>query len=128
MRDYGALARYLAERRAMPFAWGRKGNDCAAFAGGAIKAQTGRDPLAGLRWSTATGAARLIARLGGMEAAVSARLTPIAPAKAHRGDLAGVADGRFGLLLMVVEGETLIGPGNSRAPRSAMIHAWSAEG
>ncbi|MES3152949.1 hypothetical protein O6Y00_11155 [Sphingomonas faeni] len=71
---------------------------------------------------------RALRRLGGMEAAVSARLTAIAPALAQRGDIAGVPDDMLGLRLMVVEGETLVGPGdngNCRQKRNAMTHAWS---
>lgn len=127
MRDHDALTAFLAERRSMPFAWGRQGNDCVAFAGGAVFAQTEHDPLKGLRWSTMEAGARLLTRLGGMEAAVSSRLQPIAPSHAHRGDIAGVADDRFGLLLMVVNGVLLEGPGGTHAQRSAMIRAWSAD-
>lgn len=127
--DFEALERYLADRRVMDFAWGSRANDCVSFYAGAARAMTGRNLLAGLRWTTQRGAARVIGRLGGLEAAVSARLSPIAPAMAKRGDCAGVADARFGLLLMLVEGDILTGPGNGRrlmrAPRGAMIRAWA---
>lgn len=128
MRDHDALIAFLADRDRMPFDWRR--NDCARFAAGAVRAQTGRNPLKGLRWGSAAGAARVLARLGSMEAAVSARLRPIAPAAARRGDIAGVPDAVLGLSLLVVEGETLVGPGaqgTKRLARSAMTHAWSAE-
>lgn len=130
-RDHDALIRFIAERERTPYRAGRRHNDCAAYAGGAVSAQTGRNPLRGLRWSTEAGAARVLKRLGGMNAAVSARLTPVAPASAARGDVAGVADEAFGLRLMIVEGNTLVGPGargNKRMPRAAMIKAWSADG
>lgn len=128
-RDFEALDRYLAERRSVPFAWGSRANDCVSFYAGGAQAMAGVDPIDGLSWTTARGAARVIKRLGGFEAAISSRLSPIAPALALRGDAAGVPDPRHGLLLMIVEGDTLVGPGDGtklmRAPRSAMIRAWT---
>lgn len=128
-RDFTALAAWLAERAAMPFAWGSSANDCVSFYAGAARAMAGFDPIKGLRWTTERGAARVIGRMGGMAAAVSSRMTPIAPALAKRGDAAGVRDERFGLLIMLVEGEWLVGPGNGRrlmrAPRGAMLRAWT---
>lgn len=130
-RDYRALAGFIAGRETMPFAFGRRANDCVAYCAGAVAAQTGKDPLKGLRWSTEAGAARLLRRFGGLAEAVSSRLTEIPPALAHRGDVAGVADEAApgGIRLMIVEGELLVGPGdagNVRMRRSAMIRAWSA--
>lgn len=129
-RDYDALGRYLAERRTMPFAWGRKANDCVSFAGGAAFAQTGKDWLTGLRWSSQRQAIGLLTRLGGLDVAISARLPEIAPAHAHRGDIAGVAcdDMPGGIRLMVIVGELLVGPGERGGEfqaRAAMIRAWS---
>ncbi|QIG79994.1 DUF6950 family protein [Stakelama tenebrarum] len=128
-RDVDALTAFLAERSCMPVDW--TSNDCVRHAAAAVAAQFGTDPLRGVpRWRSATGAMRVLTRMGGMEAAVSARLTPIAPAMAMRGDIAGVVCPKFGLLLMVVEGMTLVGPGETghvRAPRRAMAMAWSAE-
>ncbi len=129
-RDYDALDRYLAERRRMPFAWGRSRNDCVSFAAGAAIAQTGRDPLKGLRWESRAGAVRLLMRLGGLDMAISSRLTEVAPAYAHRGDIAGVASEDFpgDVRLMVIVGELLAGPGDGGTefqPRHAMLRAWS---
>ncbi len=115
----------------MPFAWGRRGNDCVSFTAGAVLALTGEDPLMNLDWRSAAQAARLLKRWGGMEAAVSSRLQSIPLAHAHRGDVAAVAHAEHGLMLMVVEGATLVGPGESglcRAPRERMLRAWSTEG
>ncbi|NBB37638.1 DUF6950 family protein [Sphingobium yanoikuyae] len=127
MRDFEALDRYLAERAAMPFQWGK--NDCVSFYAGAAKALCGARLLKGMRWGSEAGAARLVNEMGGLKDAISSRLAPIEPAFAQRGDAAGVHDERFGLLLMVVEGSLLVGPGNGRrlmrAPRSAMLCAWS---
>jgi hypothetical protein len=130
VRDLEALLGYLAERAAMPFAWGREENDCVSHMAGAVKAQTGRNCLPEANWSSETGAARVLRRLGGIEAAMDARFARIAPAAALRGDIAGVADARFGFRLMIVEGDSLVGPGprgHRRNPRSAMVIAWDAD-
>ncbi|MFC3579134.1 DUF6950 family protein [Sphingomonas hylomeconis] len=132
VRDYDALLGFIADRRDMPFAWGRHANDCASFAAGAVLAQTGRDVIGSATWSSRVGALRVAQRLGGLPAIVTARLTEIAPAMAQRGDVAGVADDLFpgGIRLMVVEGVTLVGPaeqGTERQQRAAMIRAWSVD-
>lgn len=131
-RDLDALLAFLEARAAMPFAWGRSRNDCVSFAAQAVRVQTGRS-LASLigrhRWSTALGAARVLKRRGGIEAALDRALAPVAPAQAMRGDVAGAPDDRLGLRLMIVEGTTLVGPGENglvREPRAAMVKAWSA--
>ncbi|MBO9526416.1 MAG: hypothetical protein J7517_09850 [Sphingobium yanoikuyae] len=128
MRDFEALDRYLAARRAMPFAYGSRANDCVSFYAGAARAMTGKDLMQGRKWSSELGAARVIARLGGFEAAIDAHMTPIAPALARRGDAAGVFCPDHGMMLMLVEGDTLAGPGDTgilRRPRSAMLTAWT---
>lgn len=133
VRDYDALIGFLAERRTMPFTWGRKNNDCVSFATGAVRAQTGRNVLAGgPDWTTMRGAIRVLKRLGGLAEAVTANLREIPPAHAHRGDIAGVADPDMpgGIRLMLVEGEHLIGPGlagTERQRRSMMVRAWSID-
>lgn len=129
-RDLHAFAAFLAERGPMPFDWGRSANDCVAFILAGIEAQTGRDMLPGVTWTTERGAARVIRRLGGLEHAFDVRLRPIVPAMAQRGDVAGVVDDRFGVSLLFVEGATLAGPGargTKRLPRTAMIRAWSID-
>jgi hypothetical protein len=128
--DREALAGFLAGRLAMPFAWGREANDCVGFVLAAIEALSGHDVLPGVTWTTERGAARVIRRLGGLERAVDARLRPIAPAAALRGDVAAIADERFGVSLLIVEGSSLVGPGGrglKRLPRSAMTKAWSID-
>lgn len=129
-RDYDALIRYLAEQGRMPFDW--KTNSCAHFAAGAVLAQTGRDVMPLLpHWTTELGARRVIKRAGGLDKITDGILRRIHPSQARRGDIAGVQlFGEAGLLLMVVEGETLVMPptdGVSRLPRTAMSVAWSAE-
>lgn len=128
-RDIEALLRFLEQRSAMPFKWGRRRNDCVSFAAAAVRAQTGRNPLGKIRWTTPYGAARVLKAKGGLAKAVSGKLAHIAPAMASRGDVAGVPDKRFGVRLMIVEGATLAGPGErgiERLPRSAMVMAWDA--
>lgn len=127
-RDHEALLALLERRARRPFAWGR--NDCVRLAAAAVRAQTGRRVLGGLTWRSRQAADALLEQEGGVEAAVSKRLTPIAPALAARGDIAGVPDDAFGIRLMIVEGTLLVGPGARglvRMPRSAMTHAWSAD-
>jgi hypothetical protein len=129
-RDYAALFAFIEARQASGFRW-RFPRDCVGFAGAAIAAQTGIDPLADLpRWRTRAEALALAEAEGGLEAGVDKRLTRIAPALAQRGDIAGLPDdSAFGLRLMVIEGATLVGPGArglERLPRAAMVRAWSA--
>lgn len=128
-RDLAALIAFLDSRHAVPHAWGRRANDCAGFALAAVEAQTGVDPAPGVTWSSRAGALRIIRRFGSLEAAFDAHFERIAPAMAMRGDIAAVPDEQFGIHPMIVEGVQLVAPGdfgNRRAPRSAMVCAWSA--
>ena len=127
MRDLVAMRAALAARRTMAFDW--KANDCARYADAAIIAQGGASILKGLRYASAAGAARLAKAQGGIAAMMDARKPRVAPAMAQRGDVAGVPDPVLGVALMIVEGATLVGPGEQgekRLPRGAMTHAWSA--
>jgi hypothetical protein len=129
-RDVAALIAAIETRSARRFRW-QRGRDCVSFAAACIEAQTGRDPLADLpAWRTRREARAIAGAQGGLEAAIDARLPRIAPALARRGDIAGLPDRLFGVRLMVIEGETLVGPGErglERLPRSAMVMAWSIE-
>ena len=128
-RDIGALLVWIEAHRFERHRWVR-GCDCVSFALGGVLAQTGIDHLADLPgWSTKAEALAVARELGGLTTALDARLVPIAPALAQRGDVAGLADRAFGVRLMIVEGATLVGPGakrQERLPRSAMVRAWSA--
>jgi len=130
MRDDLALVGFLSARMRAPFAWGRNANDCVSFALAAAKAQTGREVLGdGVDWRTARGAARVLRRLGGLEAAVDGCLPAIAVAKARRGDVA-LVDTATGPALMIVEGVTLVGPGPNgliRRPRADARKAWTLD-
>lgn len=128
MRNYDALVELLDERMRAPLAWGR--HDCVCFARDAVKAQTGRDPMIGqhYRWRSERGAQRILAQLGGLKAAVDLVLPPVPPAHAQRGDV-GMVEMPEGPILVVVEGETLVGVGKTRLirlPRHLMTNAWSA--
>jgi hypothetical protein len=130
-RDITAWLGFLAERGDKPFAWGRDANDCVSFQLASVLALTGRD-LSGRmpRWSSEATAKRALARLGGLEAAVDGLLRPVSIGHAQRGDVAGVRNENGDLLLMSVEGHTLVGPGPKglkRVDRHHMVKAWSAE-
>lgn len=127
-RDFAVWLAFIAGRTAMPHAWGRRNNDCAAFADGAVKALTGKGVLGRLAWNDERAARRTLKRQGGMEAALDARFERIATAHAHRGDIAGVPDDSFGIHPTIVEGATLCSPGSrglKRQPRSDAVIAWN---
>lgn len=128
-RDQAALVEFIESRMRTGFAWGKRANDCISFFGGAVLAMTGVDRLAPLPdWKSAASANRVLKRLGGLEAALDSVLTPVPVAHAARGDGALVRMGE-GLAVMVVEGDSLVGPGLNglvRLKRPAMLRAWSA--
>lgn len=130
-RDHTALVAAIEARSARPFAW-RRGRDCVSFAAACVKAQAGVDILADVpRWRSLRQARAIAGEVGGIEAALDAQLQRVPPALAKRGDIAGLPDDVFGVRLMIVEGETLVGPGArglERLPRREMTIAWSAEG
>lgn len=128
-RDVTALVAFIDGRHATPHAWGRRHNDCAGYALDAVHAQTGHARATRLHWNNRAQALRVIARFGSLEAAFDHYFQRIPPALAQRGDIAGVPDATFGIHPMIVEGATLVGPGddgNRRVKRAAMICAWSA--
>jgi hypothetical protein len=128
-RDIKALLAFIDSHHAVPYAWGRTRNDCVGFVLGAVKAQTGHSRATRVRWSSQKAGLKAIAEFGSLEAAFDHFFVRIKPAQAMRGDIAGVPDERFGIHPMIVEGETLVAPGdkgNRRCPRKMMICAWSA--
>lgn len=128
-RDIEALLAFIESRHFVPHAWGRDANDCAGFALAAAEAQTGEKRAQRIRWNNRAEALRVISRFGGLEAAFDRYFQRIEPIQAMRGDIAGVPADAFGIHPMVVEGALLVSPGedgNRRAPRSAMVCAWSA--
>lgn len=139
-RDIEALLAFIDSRQAVPYAWGRKRNDCVGFAIGAVEAQTGEKVARSLKWAGPKAALTIIKRFGSLEAAFDHYFERIPPALAMRGDIAGVPaetmrglDKQTAKLFrvhpMIVEGMTLVTPGehgNERVKRSAMTVAWSA--
>lgn len=128
-RDIPSLLVWIAAHRLQPHTWMR-GGDCVSFTLGAVEAQTGIDHLDDFpMWSTMREALAIARSLGGLTCALDSKLVRIAPALAQRGDVAGLPDRAFGVRLMIVEGETLVGPGarqQERQPRDAMVCSWSA--
>ena len=127
-RDLVALTAFIDSRISTPHDF--DGNCCARYVLGAVEAQFGRAPQLPVSWSTARGAKRAIAKLGGFAATVDRLFRRIDPAQAVFGDIAGVACPVLGFHVMLVEGQTLVAPGergNTRLPRTRMLSAWSAE-
>lgn len=127
-RDIQALVAFIESRHAIAHV-DDGSNDCISFAAGAVEAVTGGkvQPLKGKRWNSLKAGLALLKKEGGVEAALDKRFVRVAPAHAHRGDLAGVVDPVLGMHPAVVEGATLVGPGpsgNVRLPRSEMVAAW----
>lgn len=81
------LLAFVESRRGVPFKWGA--HDCCAFAADAVVEETDVDLMAELRgrYNSARSAAVLMARMGGIEAYLNARLPPLPPKMAQRGDL-----------------------------------------
>jgi hypothetical protein len=131
VRDYSALVAYLEARARYRFAYrsAAGAHDCVRFAAGAVKAQTGVNPLEGLAWRSAKAARALLAEHEGLEKAVSSRLKAIPLAQAQRGDIGLlVIDGRESLC--AVEGGVVVAAGETqlvRRPRGEMTKAWSAD-
>jgi hypothetical protein len=124
-----ALAAFLDSRQAWAFGYGRAPatHDCARFADAGVCAVTGDRPLRRFtgKWSSERGARLVLARHGGMAAAIGQVMDPVAPTLARRGDVALIA----GDALALVEGDQIVGLGSVcglvRMPRSAMIQAWT---
>jgi hypothetical protein len=87
---FAALDGFMAERQALAFAWGVQ--DCCVFAADWVRLGTGVDPMQDLRGlDTAIAAHRRLVELGGMLAAVDARMgAHIAGPFAQVGDVAMV--------------------------------------
>lgn len=83
------LAAFLMRRRRLAFAWGR--TDCLMTAADWVAEMRGFDPAARWRgrYTTALGAARVLARAGyaSLEEALDAVLETVQPVRAQRGDL-----------------------------------------
>lgn len=118
-----AYAAFMAERLAMPFAWGT--NDCAIFAADCVLAITGVDvALPELRGhTTELQAARVLKAHGGVVGiATSALGEPVSSVFANVGDVVLCsADGRD--MLAMCNGSTAMAPG----PRGLVPVAMGAQ-
>ena len=106
------LATHLQAVQATPFEWAT--HDCCTFAGDAVKAITGTDPMQDLRgtYTTALQAARVLQAEGGLPAAVSKRMGfGKLPALAQRGDVVLFEMHSHGLALGICTGPLFAAPG-----------------
>lgn len=121
------LIAVIARYEAMPFAWGSA--DCTTFAADCAAAQRSDDPFAHLRgrYSTRTGAARVLKREGGeMADVIARRLDRVALPFAGRGDLCLVTTDA-GPAAAVMLGSEVIAQGEdglTRLPRGAATAAF----
>lgn len=109
-----------------PFEWGI--HDCCTFAADCVLAMTGVDQMAGYRggYKTAVGAARKLAKAGGMEAAITAELGgSIDPAFAQRGDVV-CFNSPLGDTCGVCVGSTIAAAGLYGITHTPMVQAFKA--
>jgi hypothetical protein len=123
------LARLVVDAQTRRFRWGAF--DCCTFAADAVQAQTGKDPMAGLRgYTTWRQAILLVRRLGGLPAAVRQVLgDPLSVAAyAQRGDIVMVAT-KLPALGVVVGASALVplSTGVQRLPVGDWVMAWRVE-
>jgi hypothetical protein len=121
------LAAYLEGLRDQTFAWGKL--DCAIFAGGAVEAMTGFDPMRGLRGYRSEAAAARVLKdrgKGTLVRTVNAMFERVPVGLAHRGDLVLVDGG-----LAVAMGDVALQVGQHgdregliRRPRAEWSKAW----
>jgi hypothetical protein len=83
------LAAYLEPLRLRHFEWGL--HDCCTFAGGAVEAMTGVDPMAEFRgkYRSAPSSIRVLKTIGAgnLERTLDSKFEPVPPALAQRGDI-----------------------------------------
>lgn len=105
----------------MPFAWGK--NDCCSFAADAVVCMTDVDPMAELRgrYDSEAGARALIDEIGGIDVWLDARLSPVAPRLAGRGDIV-MFEAVGGPALSVVVGAHAVGVGPRGMALIGMAH------
>lgn len=124
-----AFADFLAERRFMPFEYGR--HDCALFGADCALALTGTDPAPDFRgkYKTKAGSIRALRTIGNgdLESTFDARFPARALAFARRGDLVfnGEAIGVCIGSAAVFVGEQNGAPGLVSFPMAAMKKAWA---
>jgi hypothetical protein len=123
------LATHLSAVQAIPFGWST--HDCCTFAGDAVRAITGTDPMADLRgtYSTALQAAKVLQAEGGLPVAVSKRLGfGKLPALAQRGDVILFNMHGHGPALGICTGPLFAAPGEQGMEFFSMSAAQTAWG
>lgn len=131
IRDHHALIAFLEAREDWVVGYGPepRTHDCARYAGAGVEAVFGVNPLADFssEWTTQRGARRVLARHGGMAAAVSEVMAAIDLTQAARGDVGMLANEQ----LVLFEGDTVVGlrpdRGLSRLPRAHAVRAWTVK-
>jgi hypothetical protein len=100
------LADYVEASRSAPFEYGKM--DCCHFAGGAVEAITGENPMRGFDYGNRLGAERLIRAAGTLDALVNRVLgEPVHSSRAGRGDVV-VADLEEGATVGICLGEQCV--------------------
>ena len=119
------LAQYVEARRSTPFEYGS--HDCCMFAGGAVEAITGQNPMHEFDYRNRLGAERLLRSAGTLDALVNRTLgEPVHPSQAGRGDIV-LADLEEGATVGVCIGDQCVfaaDPGITFRPRSVARAAW----
>jgi hypothetical protein len=121
-----ALDALVAARMTQPFEWGKQ--DCCLWAADCVLASTGIDHATDVRgsYSSAAGALRVLAELGGIEAVAGRAGEPIPPLAAGVGDIGLIAlDDRA--LLAVCLGAVWLAPtarGLAAHPLPEATQAW----
>lgn len=101
------LAEYITANLNRKFEWGSF--DCVFFAVGWLNHATGKDYLAGLpEWNTEEEAERVIAKVGGLQAAIDAQLERIHPNLARDGHVTLHKRGMW-----LFSGPHIVGPGTN---------------
>ncbi len=120
------LVEYIGARESHPFSWGKGKQDCCSFANGGVIAITGVDLMADIPNYASSDEADEILKTPLAEL-LDARLPRCSIGLAQRGDI-GLAELGGLDTLVIVEGETLVGPGKrrlARLPRHMMTIAWT---
>lgn len=122
------LDAYIAERRDLPFAWGKGAQDCCSFAAGAVLAQTGVDPMATLPDYADAAEADLVIGEQGLAPLLDERFPRRrSPGLMQRGDVCvALIKGRESVLVCI--GAEIVGPGARGLvflPRAEALIAWA---
>lgn len=120
------LIEYIASREYRVFEWGKNGHDCCSFGSGGVIAITGQDLMADIPdYASAEEADAIL--LTPLAELIDQRLPRRPIGLAQRGDI-GLAELGGLDTVVIVEGETIVGPGKrrlQRLPRQMMTIAWA---